>query len=227
MGKKCKCPPAEGEVPAWFMTYSDVITLLMTFFILLLTFATNEPEFFSKVKVVSFGGGGSTGVAGDANKMLDQDSVVVRERPNSAAITTRGSETPPAHEDPARKSLARGLQSLQNPDVLADADRVQIETNISIVRDEKGDITEQGVTQLRMLAQQLKSQPLVCQILTSDEQLGEFAVKMAVILTDAEGLGVVPGRVPGRVAVGVVDPSQVGPGRIVYRLSRTESASSQ
>ena len=35
-------PPKPDEIPAWFMTYSDVITLLMTFFILLLTFATQD-----------------------------------------------------------------------------------------------------------------------------------------------------------------------------------------
>lgn len=222
MGKSC-CPEPKGEVPEWFMTYSDVITLLMTFFILLLTFATNEPEFFSKVKVVAFGGGGSTGVAGDSSKLLDKDSHVVRERPNSAAITVRGSEIPPSHEAPAKESVSRGLKALEQEDALADASRVRIETNINLVRDQNGEITEQGVTQLRMLAAQLKKQPLVCQILVSDPDLAAFAVRMAVILTDgSDGLGVVPGKVPGRVAVGLVDTSEAGPGRIVYRLSRSE-----
>ena len=50
MAKKCSCPKPTGEIPAWFMTYSDVITLLMTFFILLLTFSTTEPERFEKVR---------------------------------------------------------------------------------------------------------------------------------------------------------------------------------
>ncbi len=222
MAKSC-CPEPKGEVPEWFMTYSDVITLLMTFFILLLTFATNEPEFFSQVKIVSFGGGGSTGVAGESKKMLDKDNLVVRERPNSAAITVRGSEIPPSHTDPATESVSRGLQSLGHPVALADANRVRIETNINLIRDENGEITEQGVTQLRMLAIQLKKQPLVCQILVSDPDLAAFCVKMGVILTDGtDGLGVVPGQVPGRVAVGLVGGSKVPPGRIVYRLSRSE-----
>ena len=221
MAKSC-CPEPKGEVPEWFMTYSDVITLLMTFFILLLTFATNEPEFFAQVKVVTFGGGGSTGVAGEAKKMLDKDTMVVRERPNSAAISIRGSETPPMHEDPALESVSRGLKSLERPDMLADANRVRIETSMSLIRDENGEITEQGVTQLRMLAQQLKKQPLVCQILVSDPDLAAFCVHMGVILTDGtDGLGVVPGKVPGRVAVGLVDASKVPPGKVVYRLSRS------
>jgi len=55
--------PNSGDIPAWFMTYSDVITLLMTFFILLMTFSTTEPENFGRMQVVMFGGGNSSGVA--------------------------------------------------------------------------------------------------------------------------------------------------------------------
>ena len=213
MAKKSCCPEPSGGIPAWFMTYSDVITLLMTFFILLLTFATNEPEFFSQVKVVSFGGGGSTGMAGDAESMLDKDAIVVRERPNSAAITTRGSETPPVHEDPALQSVSRGLKSLENPDALADAERVKIEASLSLIRDHLGEITENGVTQLQMLARQLKSQPLGLHILVSDDDAVEFCVTMAAIMTDEFGV------VPGRISVGHVDVSKVAGGKVNYVLS--------
>ena len=213
MAKKSCCPkPAEG-IPAWFMTYSDVITLLMTFFILLLTFASSEPEFFAQVKVVSFSGGGSTGVAGKNDDLLDKDSVVVRERPNSAAITTRGSETPPVFEDPVKESVSRGLKSLENPDALADAERVKIQSSLSLMRDANGEITEQCVTQLRMLAQQLKSQPLTLHIMVSDQDAMAFSVRMAAILVDEFGV------TPGRVAVGVTDITKVPEGKVQYGLS--------
>ncbi|MCP4169701.1 MAG: hypothetical protein GY758_02890 [Fuerstiella sp.] len=224
MANKCTCPKPTGQVPAWFMTYSDVITLMMTFFILLLTFATNEPEFFAKMQVVTFGGGGSSGVAGEADAMLDDDAIVLRERPNSAAITIRGSETPALHVDPAYESLSRGLKSLENPDLLADAHRVKIESNMSMMQDANGEITELAVTQLRMLARQLKAQPLTLQILVSDIEQADFCVQMAAILTDADGLGVVPGQVPGRVAVGVAAPTLVPRGRIQYVLSHSQSS---
>lgn len=199
------------------MTYSDVITLLMTFFILLMTFATNEPEFFAKVKVVTFGGGGSTGVAGESAKMLDQDAMVVRRRPNSAAITTRGTETPSVHEDPALQSVAKGLKSLEFPDALADADRVKIESSLSILRDAAGEITEQAVTQLRMLAIQLKAQPLALHILVSDREAAEFCVLMGMILTDELGV------TPGRISIGLVDGSKVPSGSVHYMLSLSKS----
>jgi flagellar motor protein MotB len=213
MPKKSCCPEPTGGIPAWFMTYSDVITLLMTFFILLLTFASSEPEFFSKVQVVAFGGGGSTGVAAEADDVLDKDSIVLRERPNSAAVTTRGSETPPVFEDPATESVSRGLRSLENPDALADAERVKIDANLSLMRNEKGEITEQAVTQLKMLAQQLKSQPLSLHILVSDPDAADFCVTMGVILADEFGV------VPGRISVGLTDITKVPQGRIQYQLS--------
>ena len=64
MGREKKPPDKPDDIPAWFMTYSDVITLLMTFFILLMTFATNEPERFERMQVSMFGGSGATGLAG-------------------------------------------------------------------------------------------------------------------------------------------------------------------
>ena len=218
MGKKKSCCPEPKEgIPSWFMTYSDVITLLMTFFILLLTFATNEPEFFSKVKVVSFGGGGSTGVAGESDKLLDKNSVVLRNRPNSAAITTRGSETPSTENAPAKNSVSRGLKSLEFPDELADAERVKIESRLSLLEDAGGEITEQAVTQLRMLAIQLKNQPLAVHILVSDTEATDLCVKMGMILTQELGV------VPGRVSVGVVDGTKVQSGSVQYLLSLSKT----
>ncbi|MEZ6145736.1 MAG: flagellar motor protein MotB [Planctomycetaceae bacterium] len=82
MAKKCCDKPA--DVPAWFMTYSDVITLLMTFFILLLTFATNEPENFERMQVAMFGGGSATGLAGHNDEAIDRDSLLLRIRPKTA-----------------------------------------------------------------------------------------------------------------------------------------------
>jgi chemotaxis protein MotB len=216
--KKSCCPPPKEGIPSWFMTYSDVITLLMTFFILLLTFATSEPEFFATVKVVSFSGGGSMGVAGDSKNLMDKDSVVVRERPNSAAMTTRGTETPPVHEDPATESVSRGLKSLEDPDALADAERVGIMANLSYMRDSGGKVTEQCVTQLRMLAEQLNGQPLALQILVSDPDAAEFCVVMAGVLF--EELGVVPGR----ISVGVTDITKVPEGKVQYLLSLSKPA---
>ena len=115
MGKEKPLPPPADDIPAWFMTYSDVITLLMTFFILLLTFATSEPESFERMQMTVFGGGGATGIAGETDTPLDKDAIVARFRPKSSRVTVRGSETPPRDREPVSTSLAKGLEGLHEP----------------------------------------------------------------------------------------------------------------
>ncbi|MBN2705572.1 MAG: OmpA family protein [Deltaproteobacteria bacterium] len=41
-GGDCDCPPCEAGAPAWMATFADLATLLMTFFVLLLSFANMD-----------------------------------------------------------------------------------------------------------------------------------------------------------------------------------------
>ncbi len=177
MGKKCCQKPA--EIPAWFMTYSDVITLLMTFFILLLTFATNEPENFERMQVAMFGGGSASGVAGRNDEALDRDSLLLRMRPDSARLTLRGSEMPSIYADPQRESLDRGLKTLEQPHELADADRLSISMPLSTLVDD-GTVTELGELQMRMIAAQMRRLPLEVRLEVSNAEL----VKDGLLLAD-------------------------------------------
>lgn len=214
-GKDC-CPEPKGQVPEWFMTYSDVITLLMTFFILLLTFASNEPEFFAQVQVVTFGGGGSTGVAGESDNLLDQDSVVLRERPNASRRSTRGSEMPPFETDPATESVAKGLKALENSDELADAERVQMQTPLSVLRSGDGKPTPLALQQLRMLALQMKNLPLAAEFRVSSQNDADFCLDYGLTMTDVFGI------TPGRISITVADASITPPGALQIVVSRTD-----
>ncbi|MCK5852410.1 OmpA family protein [bacterium] len=40
--QECDCPPCEEGAPAWMATFADLATLLMTFFVLLLSFANMD-----------------------------------------------------------------------------------------------------------------------------------------------------------------------------------------
>lgn len=154
MGKPIK-KSTVGEIPAWFMTYSDVITLMMTFFILLLTFATNEPEQFERMKVAVFGGGGGTGLIGENNNPVELDATVVRFRPSSARQTMRGTEMPPLHDDPAKDSVARGLKALDELTDLVRSERCEITLRREHLIN-NGNITDHGQATLRIICAQLK-----------------------------------------------------------------------
>jgi len=57
------------ETPAWMVTYSDVVTLLMTFFVLLMTFSTVDEDDFARAMGIFTG---YAGVAGPGT--TDKDS---------------------------------------------------------------------------------------------------------------------------------------------------------
>ena len=94
MAKGDPPPDTSGEVPTWFMTYSDVVTLLMTFFILLLTFASSDPEHFEKVQISLSGEGGSTGFADPMLKETKRDSFAARIRPKASRWESHSGPAP-------------------------------------------------------------------------------------------------------------------------------------
>ncbi len=58
MSKK-KVEPSEPETPEWIMTFADMVSLLVTFFILLMTYSSMEEENFSKMAGSMAGGFGA------------------------------------------------------------------------------------------------------------------------------------------------------------------------
>ncbi len=157
MAKEAPPPEPAGDVPAWFMTYSDVITLLMTFFILLLTFASNEPEQFERMQSSMFSGSGGTGIAGDRKDALERESLVVRTRPRAARLTMRGSEMPPIETDPPIKDTTQALAGLEEHEQRPVTPRNSIEVPLALLLEENGTkVSAVGATHLRMLARQLR-----------------------------------------------------------------------
>ncbi|MCA9027252.1 MAG: hypothetical protein KDA86_18735 [Planctomycetaceae bacterium] len=195
MAKKCCDKPA--DVPAWFMTYSDVITLLMTFFILLLTFATNEPENFERMQVAMFGGGSATGLAGHNDEAIDQDSLLLRIRPKTARLTIRGSEMPPLYSDPSTESLDEGLKTLTEPHDLADAERLSINMPLPLLIDQDGEVSDIGKQQMRMVASQMRKLPLEVRFEVADSKDVPGVLKLADELVTQGHIA------PGRIAVSV------------------------
>ncbi|MBX3436554.1 MAG: hypothetical protein KF861_03620 [Planctomycetaceae bacterium] len=212
----CKCPDPPPGIPAWFMTYSDVITLLMTFFILLLTFATSEPEHFARMQFSMFGGGSSSGLAGRNQDAFDKNSVLLRVRPNSSRLTIRGSETPPIDTDPSYQSLGEGVESLENSHDLAKTDRLSFTTPLSAMLTPEGNATAVGQQLLRMIATQMRRMPIDVRLDVSRPEDVDACLRLVQDLVAQEKIP------PSRVSIGA-GPSSVPPGQLRVALKRTKA----
>ncbi len=210
---RVKEPEAPAEIPSWLMTFSDVITLLMTFFILLLTFATNEPETFERIQVSMFGGGGATGMAAEAQGPLDHDALLLRERQRSGRITQVGSEMPPIHSDAVDESLSKGIAGLEDNEMreLSTKHGVMIPWSLFMTSD--GAITPLGRQHLKMLAKHMRRQPIDADFLVADTSQFAQAQQLASYLFEGEAIQ------PGRLGVGF-DPENPDKSRFTIVLTR-------
>ncbi len=184
MRNKAPDDPPE-DIPFWFITYSDVITLLMTFFILLLTFATSEPENFERMQVSLFGGGGAGGIAGETVGPMEKDTVLVRERPRASRMTARGSEMPPLSSDPTYESLKSGVSGLTEEEHRDVAKNYAINMPLAVLVDQDGEVTAQGKQNMHMLALQLKKLQHTVALQVSASEYIPRALKLRSILSNA------------------------------------------
>lgn len=202
--------PPEDDVPAWVMTFSDVITLLMTFFILLLTFATNQPETFDRLQVSMFGGGGATGFAGKSDGM-EKDSLLMRERARTGRMATEGSQMPPIYSDPALESLNKGIAGLEDEELRVISTTHRVEQELDKIVDSNGEITARGKQMLRMLAVQMKRRPIQLDLVVAEQQSVPRALSIVEHMTNVErlphavvGVGIAPNQTVGQQLLMVV-----------------------
>ena len=180
------------------MTYSDVITLLMTFFILLLTFATNEPESFVQMQTVMFGGGSATGLVGDRTDSLDSDAIVLRQRPRSARLAIRGSEMPPIYSDPDYASISGGLEALEDANDEDELAEYVIMASLLQLVDEDGSLSDLGHRQFSAMGQQLRNLPLGVRMEVTSSSRVPAAMSLIQYLIDEQH--VLPGRISASIA---------------------------
>lgn len=99
MGRKCKCPPAGA--PEWMVTYGDMVTLLLCFFVLIVSFSEikKKDEFQSVVEEIQKafgmrGGGGKLPTKDDpALSLIERlESIRMRQEriPNKSNVKDPG-----------------------------------------------------------------------------------------------------------------------------------------
>ncbi|MCC9602008.1 flagellar motor protein MotB [Stieleria sp. JC731] len=209
MGKD-KPPDPPEDIPAWFMTYSDVITLLMTFFILLLTFATTEPERFEKVTVSVFGRAGATGVAGHKHDQLDKNTWTTRIRSRVARIAMQGSEMPPIEKEIATAAIGKGLEGPSEDAAKRDVMKTfAFELPLKKMVGDDLKVNRQGAQAAAKLAKQLESLSIHCVLEISDRNLEDHVCAFADYLYHTEKAR------PGQIGTAISDKVTTGMVRVV------------
>lgn len=206
-----------GEVPMWFVTYSDVITLLMTFFILLLTFATSEPEKYERIPISAVGSTGSAGLIRDVQDPLERDSFLVRVRTEAGRLATRGSESPPVYDDPGLSTLSKGLKSLEKSPERLLGERHTIHTQLELFIGGDRKISQAGQQWLRMIAHQMRRLQYDVQFQVDEDQDLESVFLLARYLVDNERIAV------GRISMGNMRPPTSGSANMSITLDRIET----
>jgi len=80
-------------VPAWFLTYADTVTLLMTFFVMLMSFSTLDEDNYEKVR------GSLTAQLGMiSDRYMSKDSLLLRRMLATSRVFTDGYENPPDYD---------------------------------------------------------------------------------------------------------------------------------
>ena len=205
-------PPGE-DIPAWFMTYSDVITLLMTFFILLLTFSTTEPDRFERIQKTVFTGGKGTGIAGDPIDGPELEAFIQRVRPRAARMAMNGSEMPSYIKEASTKSVGVGMKGLTAEEAKQDVMTTnQFELKIDTLVGKDLKVKTQGVQVAAMLAQQLAHLPVHMTVECGDPKIFDRATAFITYLYQTENIR------PGQVGVGLVD--KLNPGFIRFSVER-------
>jgi len=124
--KKAKASGPPGT-PEWMVTFSDIMSLLVTFFVLLMTFSSFDSDTFD---LISGGLKGSFGVVKETDRD-DLTSMLHRYRTSAARRHPSGPEVPPDYESVSEiaQRLRRELKML---DVLRFVDLVHLDQGLVI-----------------------------------------------------------------------------------------------
>jgi hypothetical protein len=186
-----------GHGGGWIVTYSDMVTLLMACFIMVITFASKEPEKYSPLKNSVLYGEGGTNPAGGAKELLDRDALVWRERPPRSRLGQGGSEMPALFADPAMQSTAEVLRSLELPSFGTLGDNYTLRLPLGLLFETDDHLSASGEHLLHMVAENFRRLPFEIRVEVDDPRRLPQGVLLCQQLAEKEGV------FPSRLAAGV------------------------
>jgi hypothetical protein len=188
-----------GHGGRWIVTYSDMITLLMTLFIVIVTFGSKEQDKGSKKLDSVVGGMGGTGVAGPTGQGIGRDAVMVRMSPLSRSVYS-GSQTPPTYSDPGDQPVGTALKALTEQPIGQLSDNFAFRVSFDFLFDSGGKLSQSGMTFLRTVAGAVRRLPFNIQVRVTSKARAAAAAKVVEYLFSKAAL------FPARLGVAVCEP---------------------
>lgn len=205
-----------GHGAGWIVTYSDMITLLMTMFIVIVTFGGKEGKGGKKNDSL-VGGKNGTGMAGPAiASEADKRAVLVRFTPLGRTVL-RGSESAPMYDDPANDATESALQALDGPGLGRLSDNYYLRVPLGFLFASPDRLSPSGTRLLDLIARNVRSLPYDIQVRVSDPRHTPRAARVTHYLFQFASI------TPGRLSVGLVQPADEQDGeslRFVFARNR-------
>jgi hypothetical protein len=117
---------AASGAPTWMLTYADSVTLLVTFFVLLMTFSTPNEEDFQKLSRGLMAGARPLGLLGGRPDEMDLSPASLRSR--VSRMSDEGGENRPMHSETALAELTGMFENIDVNDLpeLAGAQSIRV-----------------------------------------------------------------------------------------------------
>lgn len=178
------CSSAERRLHSggnWIITYCDVVTLLMAFFICVIAFAWKGEEQFSP-----------------ASHCPPDGAVVWRPRLPPPRESATNEELAPLYQDPSAEMSARILQTLEAVAPSRLTDNFTVRLPLNLLFDEGEHLSPSGARLLRALADHLRDLPYDLQFQVSRSEQLPQAIQLCGFLAAQERYE------PARLAAGIV-----------------------
>jgi flagellar motor protein MotB len=147
-----------GHGGNWIVTYTDMLTLLMAGFIVIVTFGSRESDKMAPRNDSVIGSQPGSGIAGGQRKGPDKESVVVRRPPMAGNAFDRGSEMPALHSDvpvEVTKSVQDSLEKA-SPDRLSQDFEIALPLGLMFDQDA---LSTAGMKRLQEASRQVRNLP--------------------------------------------------------------------
>ena len=197
--RRSSIAPPGGHGSRWIVTYSDMVTLLIAFFIAIITFSSKHIGGRDAPKGESpLAGLGGSGLAGPKrSEDIPRDAVVWRLRFRQGPKTETGSEFAPLYHDPALETTEGVLRAFSNAPPGKIGDPYTLHLPFGILFGSKSSLTPSGIHLLRTIAANLRNMPYDFHLSVRSPDHLSRAVQMGTYLSTSGGIH------PGRIAIGV------------------------